>query len=64
VTRAGIGDELFEVIDMTEFVSGQRELLSRVGIGELRTPVEQIYVSDDVASLAVEAYQTLAPPSA
>jgi hypothetical protein len=51
VTRAGIGDELLEVIDVTDFVSGQRQLLSRVGISELRTPVEQIYVPDDVASL-------------
>jgi hypothetical protein len=41
--------ELIEVIDMTGFVSEQRELLSRVGIGELRTPVERVYVPADVA---------------
>jgi hypothetical protein len=41
--------ELLEVIDMTEFVSGQRELLSRVGTSELRTPVERVYVPDDGA---------------
>jgi hypothetical protein len=41
--------ELIGVIDMTEFVSEQRELMSRVGIGELRTPVERIYVPDGVA---------------
>jgi hypothetical protein len=41
--------ELLEVIDLTEFVSEQRALLSRVGIGELRTPVERVYVPDDVA---------------
>src|SRR5262245_34763002 len=41
--------ELIEVIDMTEFVSEQRALLSRVGVGELRTPVERVYVPDDVA---------------
>jgi Domain of unknown function (DUF4291) len=40
--------ELIEVIDMTEFVSEQRTLLSRVGVGELRTPVERVYVPDDV----------------
>jgi hypothetical protein len=41
--------ELLEVIDMTEFVSEQRELLSRVGTSELRTPVERVYVPDDGA---------------
>ena len=41
--------ELLEVIDMTAFVSEQRELMSRVGIGELRTPVERLYVPDDGA---------------
>jgi hypothetical protein len=38
---------LLEVIDMTVFVSEQRELMARVGIGELRTPVERLYVPDD-----------------
>ena len=41
--------ELIEVIDVTEYVSEQRALLSRVGIGELRTPVERVYVPDDAA---------------
>jgi hypothetical protein len=41
--------ELIEVIDMTEFVSAQRELLSRVGTSKLRTPVERVYVPDDAA---------------
>ena len=39
--------ELIEVIDMTEFVSEQRALLSRVGVGELRTPIERVYVPDE-----------------
>ena len=41
--------ELLEVIDMTVFVSEQRELMSRIGIDELRTPVERVYAPDDVA---------------
>jgi hypothetical protein len=41
--------EIVEVIDMTEFVAEQRELLSRVGVGELCTPVERVYVPDDAA---------------
>src|SRR5262249_22343032 len=41
--------ELIEVIDMTGFVCEQRDLISRVGIRELRTPVERVYVPDDVA---------------
>jgi hypothetical protein len=41
--------ELIEVIDLTEFVTEQRELLSRIGVGELQTPVERVYVPDDVA---------------
>jgi len=36
--------ELLEVIDMTDFVAEQRDLMSRVGVGELRTPVERVYV--------------------
>jgi len=36
--------ELLEVIDMTAFVAEQRELMSRAGLGELRTPVERVYV--------------------
>ena len=35
--------ELLEVIDMTAFVSAQRALLSRIGVDELRTPVERVY---------------------
>ena len=41
--------QLLEVIDMTEFVSAQRERLSRTGIGELRTPVERVYVPAEEA---------------
>jgi hypothetical protein len=41
--------ELIEVIDLTAFVSEQRELMSRIGIDELRTPVERVYAPDDVA---------------
>jgi hypothetical protein len=41
--------ELIEVIDMTEFVAEQRDLISRVGIGELRTPVERVYVPGEEA---------------
>jgi Domain of unknown function (DUF4291) len=41
--------ELLEVIDMTAFVCEQRALLSRIEVGELRTPVERVYVPDDVA---------------
>jgi Domain of unknown function (DUF4291) len=54
--------ELLEVIDMTEFVSGQRELLSRVGIGELRTPVERVYVPDDVAIARRLKLDRMGPP--
>jgi hypothetical protein len=57
--------ELLEVIDMTEFVSQQRELLSHVGIGELRTPVERVYVPDDVAiARRLKLDRMPAPPSA
>src|SRR5262245_26340211 len=57
--------ELVEVIDMTEFVSGQRELLSRVGIGELKTPVERVYVPpDQVIARRLKLDETSAPPSA
>jgi uncharacterized protein DUF4291 len=57
--------ELLEVIDMTEFVSGQRELLSRVGTSELRTPVERVYVPDDGAiARRLKLDGMSAPPSA
>ena len=57
--------ELIEVIDMTEFVAAQRELLSRVGIGELRTPVERIYgPADDAIARHLKLDRMLAPPSA
>ena len=57
--------ELIEIIDMTAFVSGQRELMSRIGIGELRTPVERLYVPDDVAiARRLELDRMSAPPSA
>jgi Domain of unknown function (DUF4291) len=57
--------ELIEVIDMTEFVSEQRELLSRVGIGELKTPVERVYVPpDQVIGRRLKLDGTSAPPSA
>jgi len=41
--------ELLEVIDMTAFVAEQLDLISRVGVGELRTPVERIYVPTEGA---------------
>ena len=57
--------ELIEVIDMTEFVSEQRELLARVGIGELKTPVERVYVPDDGAvARRLKLDGMSAPPSA
>jgi hypothetical protein len=57
--------ELIEIIDMTAFVSGQRELMSRVGIGELRTPVERVYVPDDVAiARRLKLDRLPGPPSA
>jgi hypothetical protein len=57
--------ELLEVINMTEFVSQQRELLSHVGIGELRTPVERVYLPDDAAiARRLKLDRMPAPPSA
>ncbi len=57
--------ELLEVIDMTEFVSEQRELLSRIGTSELRTPVERVYVPDDGAiARRLKLDGMPAPPSA
>jgi len=41
--------ELLEVIDMTAFVAEQRELMSRTGLGELRTPVERAYIPGEEA---------------
>jgi hypothetical protein len=35
--------ELLEVIDMTAFVTEQRDLLLRTGLTQLRTPVEHPY---------------------
>jgi len=56
--------ELIEVIDMTEFVAEQRALLSRVGVGALRTPVERIYVPDAVAiGRRLKLDRAPAPPS-
>jgi len=43
--------ELLEVIDMTQFVAAQRQLLQCAGVAELRTPVERPYVPAD-ASIA------------
>jgi hypothetical protein len=40
---------LIDVIDMTEFVAKQRDLMSCVGITELRTPVERVYVPGEEA---------------
>jgi len=36
--------ELLEVIDMTAFVAEQREHVARPGFGELRVPVERVYL--------------------
>jgi Domain of unknown function (DUF4291) len=41
--------ELIEVIDMREFVAEQRDRISRVGIREIRTPVERVYVPGEEA---------------
>jgi Domain of unknown function (DUF4291) len=41
--------ELLQVIDMTAFVAEQQDLISRVGIGELKTPVERVYVPAEEA---------------
>ena len=41
--------ELLEVIDMTDFVSAQREYLSPTGLSLLRTPAERVYVPGDAA---------------
>jgi hypothetical protein len=54
--------ELLEVIDMTEFVSEQRELLSRIGTSELRTPVERVYVPDDGAIARRLKLDRMGPP--
>src|SRR5262245_28535198 len=57
--------ELIEVIDMTEFVSERRELLSRVGIGELRTPRERLYVpTDEAIARRLKLDRMPVPPSA
>jgi Domain of unknown function (DUF4291) len=55
--------ELIEVIDMTEFVSEQRELLARVGIGELKTPVERVYFPADEVARRLKLDRVPAPPS-
>jgi hypothetical protein len=56
--------ELVEVIDMTEFVSEQRELLSRTGIDELKTPAERVYVpADEAIARRLKLDRVLAPPS-
>ena len=57
--------ELIEVIDMTELVCEQRELLSRVGIDELKTPVERVYVpGDEAIARRLKLDGMPAPPSA
>jgi hypothetical protein len=56
--------ELVEVIDLTEFVSEQRELLSRTGIDELKTPAERVYVpADEAIARRLKLDRVLAPPS-
>ena len=39
--------ELLEVIDLTDFVAEQREVLSSRGVSALRTPRERVYVPAD-----------------
>lgn len=61
--------ELIEVIDLTGFVAEQRELMSRVGIADLRTPVERVYGPADAAiaqrlKLDRVLVHPVAPPSA
>jgi hypothetical protein len=41
--------ELLEVIDMTEFVAGQRPQIRRKRYADLRTPVESVYAPSDPA---------------
>jgi Domain of unknown function (DUF4291) len=56
--------ELIEVIDMTDFVAGQRELLSCVGVRELKTPAERVYVpADEAIARRLKLDRVLAPPS-
>jgi len=47
VLRAFGKRELMEVIDMTQFVATQRQLLQCAGVAELRTAVERPYVPSD-----------------
>jgi hypothetical protein len=44
--------EILEVIDLTEFVSDQRAVLSSVGIPALLTPRERVYLPGDPAVVA------------
>lgn len=39
--------ELLEVIDLTDFMAGERERLSREGAGQLRTPVERVFMPEN-----------------
>jgi hypothetical protein len=41
--------ELLEVVDMTAFVAEQRPHAASPGFGDLRTPVERVYVPSDPA---------------
>jgi hypothetical protein len=41
--------ELLEVIDLTDFVAGERERLSREGVGQLRAPIECVFRPQDEA---------------
>ncbi|MBP3959110.1 DUF4291 domain-containing protein [Gemmata sp. G18] len=49
VLRAFATTELLEVIDLTEFVAEQREVLSSRGTAGILAPRERVYVPDDPA---------------
>jgi hypothetical protein len=44
VLRAFGAQELLEVIDLTEYVSQQREVLALHGVSSLMTPRERVYI--------------------
>jgi hypothetical protein len=44
--------ELLEVIDVSAFVAGQRPYITGVGLSELRTPVERVYLPAEAAVCA------------
>ncbi len=49
VTEAFAQREPLEVIDLTEFVAGQRQVLESKGVSALQTPRERVYLPADLA---------------